>query len=66
MDILKVLQERYDFVNEQYGNVMAVFLNGSQNYNLAYEDSDIDCKAIILPSLEDVILNKKAVSTTII
>jgi predicted nucleotidyltransferase len=46
--------------------VFGVFLQGSQNYNLAYEDSDIDTKAIILPSFTDVVLNKKPVSTTII
>ena len=32
-------------------NVLGVFLQGSQNYNLAYEGSDIDTKAIIIPSI---------------
>jgi predicted nucleotidyltransferase len=44
--------------------VVGVFLQGSQNYELDYEGSDIDCKAILLPKFEDFVLNNKAVSTT--
>lgn len=44
--------------------VLGVFLQGSQNYDLDYEGSDIDTKAIVLPTLEQIILNKKPVSTT--
>lgn len=43
---------------------MVYFFRVSQNYELAYENSDIDCKAIILPKFEDFVLNKKPVSTT--
>ena len=39
-------------------------LQGSQNYGLDYEESDVDTKAIVLPSLKDIVLNKKLVSTT--
>lgn len=39
-------------------------LQGSQNYNLDTTFSDIDTKLILLPSLNDLIFNKKAVSTT--
>jgi len=45
--------------------VVGVFLQVSQNYNLDYSGSDIDTKAILLPSFEDFLLNKKLVSTTI-
>ena len=44
--------------------VLGVFLQGSQNYNLDYEGSDIDTKCVVLPSFEDICLNKKMVSTT--
>lgn len=44
--------------------VVGVFLQGSWNYGLGYEGSDVDTKAIILPSIDDVILNKKPVSFT--
>lgn len=43
---------------------VGLFLQGSQNYNLDYEGSDIDTKAIVLPSFSDFVLNSKPVSTT--
>ena len=43
---------------------VGIFLQGSQNYNLDYEGSDIDTKAILLPSFEDFVLNKQPISTT--
>ena len=46
--------------------VFGVFLQGSQNYHLDYEGSDIDTKCVVIPTLEDIILNKKPVSTTLI
>ena len=45
-------------------NVVGIFLQGSQNYGLDYEGSDIDTKCIVLPTLEDLIFNRKPVSTT--
>ena len=44
--------------------VLGVFLQGSQNYNLDYANSDIDTKCVVLPSFEDICLVKKMVSTT--
>ena len=44
--------------------IVGVFLQGSQNYGLDYEGSDIDTKCIVLPTLEDLIFNRKPVSTT--
>ena len=44
--------------------IVGVFLQGSQNYGLDYEGSDIDTKCIVLPILEDLIFNRKPVSTT--
>ncbi len=44
--------------------VLGVFLQGSQNYHLDYAGSDIDTKAIIIPTLEDIVLNRQPVSTT--
>ena len=45
--------------------VVGVFLRGSQNYNLDCDNSDIDTVAIVLPSIDDVILNKQPISTTL-
>lgn len=44
--------------------IVGLFLQGSQNYGLDYEDSDIDTKLIVTPSFEDIAMNHKPVSTT--
>ena len=44
--------------------ILGIFLQGSQNYNLDYIGSDIDTKCIVLPTLSDICLNKKATSYT--
>ena len=45
--------------------VIAIMLYGSQNYGMATPTSDIDLKAIIVPSFEDIVLGRKMVSTTV-
>ena len=60
------LIEDFNYVTSLGHNVLGVFLQGSQNYNLSYSGSDIDTKAIIIPSFEDFVLNRKPVSTTLI
>ena len=66
--IMKRLQEHYDALEAQGYNIVALFLQGSQNYNLdIYTDdyqSDIDSKAIVLPSLNDIVLGKSPESHT--
>ena len=64
--IMKRIQDHYNealkyFPEEQ---IVGVFLQGSQNYELDYEGSDVDTKLIIVPSFKDICLNKKPVSTT--
>lgn len=59
------IQKHYDKLVELGYNVVGVFLYGSQNYELDYEGSDVDSKAIVLPTLNDIVLNKQPVSTTI-
>lgn len=44
--------------------MVGIFLQGSQNYGLDYEDSDIDTKLIVCPSFRDIAMNKQPVSTT--
>lgn len=44
--------------------IVGVFAQGSMNYGLDYEGSDIDTKCIVLPTLEVLIFNRKPVSTT--
>lgn len=64
--IMKRVQEHYDealqyFPEEQ---IVGVFLQGSQNYELDHAGSDVDTKLIVVPSFKDICLNKKPVSTT--
>lgn len=44
--------------------VIGVFLQGSQNYHLDDEQSDIDTRAIVIPLFEDFLHNCKPISTT--
>ena len=64
--IKRRLAEDYEYVTSLGYNVLGVFLQGSQNNQLDYAGSDIDTKAILIPSFEDFVLNKKPVSTTLI
>lgn len=61
----KQVQAHYDRLVELGYNVVGVFLYGSQNYELDYEKSDVDTKAIVLPTLNDIILNRQPESTTV-
>lgn len=63
-DIFKELAHRKKILEEKGYYVIYIGLYGSQNYNLDDEESDIDVKAIILPSLHDIIF-RKVTSTTI-
>jgi len=56
--IFKELSNYKRILEEQGYNVIYIGLYGSQNYNVADELSDIDCKAIVLPSLHDIIFRK--------
>lgn len=60
------IESDYQYVESLGYKVLGVFLQGSQNYGLAYEGSDIDTKCIVLPSFEDFCLNKKPTSTTLV
>lgn len=61
----KVFKEHIDEAIKIHGdNVIFVALQGSQNYDLAYEESDVDTKAILVPSFYDIAFNKKAISYT--
>ena len=62
--IINRLQENYNTVETMGYEIVGIFLQGSQNYELDYENSDIDCKAILLPKFNDFVLNNKVISTT--
>ena len=58
------LSEHLDAVKERHPEWVGIFLQGSQNYKLNYEGSDVDSKLIVLPSFEDFVLNRKPQSYT--
>ena len=63
--IMLTLREHYNKAVEMGYEVLGVFLYGSQNYELDTPMSDIDSKIIILPSIDDIVLRRKAVSTSV-
>lgn len=62
--VMNRLREHVNAVDALGYEWVAVCLQGSQNYNLAYENSDVDSKAIVLPKFESFVLNKAPVSFT--
>lgn len=64
--IMDKIQEHYQEALELYpaDRIIGIFCQGSQNYGLDYEGSDIDTKCFLVPTLEDIIFNKKPISTT--
>lgn len=58
------VKEHYDKVKSFNLDVVGVFLQGSWNYGLGYEGSDVDTKAVILPTFEDFVRTKSPLSHT--
>lgn len=68
--IMQALTEQKIMLEEMGYKVAGVFLFGSQNYNLDLNNdeyqSDIDVKAIIVPTLDDLVNNTKPVSKKVL
>ena len=64
--ILMRLSDHYDEALENFtkNQIVGLFLQGSQNYELDLPGSDIDTKLIVVPSFKDIALARKPVSTT--
>ena len=62
--IMKRLEEQYAVADEYGYETVGIFLDGSQNYGLDTEESDIDSKVIVIPKFTDFLHNKKPVSFT--
>lgn len=64
--VMKRVQDHYDEALQYFPEyqIVGCFLQGSQNYGLDYENSDVDTKLIIVPKFADICLNRKPVSTT--
>lgn len=57
-EIFKTLGQYKKILEDKGYKVIYIGLYGSQNYNVDDELSDVDCKAIILPTLHDIIFRK--------
>ena len=66
MTVMERVQEHYTESLEYFPDdrIVGVFLQGSQNYGLEIEGSDVDTKLITVPTFDNIVFNKKPVSTT--
>lgn len=68
--IMQRVQEHYDYLQQKGYEIVFLALQGSQNYGLDVYDenymSDVDTKAVVLPSFEDFVYNRQPVSETIV
>lgn len=69
-EVYKRVKEHLQELNKRDYEVVFISLQGSQNYGLDVYDneykSDVDTKAVILPSFEDFVYNKAPISETLI
>ncbi len=65
--IRNTLQFYYDSICKKYNEdrILGVFLYGSQNYNFDTEESDIDARAIFIPNIKNLCLDKQPISKKI-
>ena len=65
-DILTRLKDHYNESLETFtkNQIVGLFLQGSQNYELDLPGSDVDTKLIVVPSFKDIALARKPISTT--
>ena len=64
--VLNQINEHYEeaktLIPEKH--IVLLALQGSQNYGLDYENSDVDTKCIVTPNFKEIALNRKPLSTT--
>lgn len=69
MEIKEILQKQKGILESQGHTVAYICLYGSQNYDLNVDNgeykSDVDMKAIVVPTLNDLVYNSKPISTVI-
>lgn len=63
-EVMNRIQEHLDYLDNKGLNVIFIAHQGSFNYELNYENSDIDTKAVVVPDFKDFVLNKSPISTT--
>ena len=65
-DIMSRIQDHFEESLTMFdkSRIVGIFLQGSQNYGLQIPTSDVDTKLIVTPTFDEVVLNKKPISTT--
>ena len=68
--LLPVVREHYDFVTEDCNKngttLVTTLLQGSQNYNMDDEESDVDTKSLVVPNFRQLVLGAKRESKTLV
>lgn len=68
--LLPVVCEHYNFVaedcNKNYTTLVTTLLQGSQNYNMDDEESDVDTKSLVVPNFRQLVLGAKRESKTLV
>ena len=64
MDVMTRVREHYEIAKSIFPEdlIVGVFLYGSQNYNMADEQSDVDTKVLVVPSLADAVCARRPVA----
>ena len=60
--VMEHLQEAETLVPQKH--IVGIFYQGSGNYGLDYEGSDVDTKCIVTPTFKEIALARKPLSTT--
>ena len=63
-EVKERINEHRDELRKLGHDYFFVALQGSWNYDLGYKKSDVDTKALVLPTFREIALNKKPISTT--
>ena len=64
--IMNCVREHYNEALEYFpeDRIVGIYYQGSGNYGLDFEGSDVDTKLIVTPTFKDIAMNKNPVSTT--
>ena len=56
LELMTKIMNHKEAVSKKYPEyqILGIFLYGSQNYNIATDKSDVDTKAIIIPTVEQL------------
>ena len=67
MDVKERLMEHLTEARQYFAEdqIVAIFLQGSQNYGVSDEYSDVDTKTLVIPTFKELIFNKNRISTTL-